>query len=166
MKPADIDWNNFENAVYEVAVQCLNFLDSNPPNGAIYSIGVEGMIEEGVISIGANTEQFRNSDSQWWMPDWTLRHLDERLDIDPITTIFQPLAQNIAAIDYEKHPIETFEELTRFFRLGCLKAIKRIEVEAQNFTFKKTSDFSLMYMDSADAFYLGTSIDEGIKILS
>lgn len=167
MNPSDIYWTGFENAVLEVINQCLQHLAQNPPSDPVYAVGVEGLIEQGVVSIGANTVSERNPGAEWWMPDWCLAHLDERLSIDPVTTVLQPFAESISEIDFGTNPQESYQELVRLFRLSCLRALRRSESTIGNHDFARTPDFTLMYMDTDEAFFQGAAaINDGIESLA
>lgn len=167
MNPSEINWTAFEDAVLEVIGQCLQYLTQNPPAAPVYAFGVEGLVEQGVVSVGANTTDARVPDAEWWMPDWSLAHLDESLSIDPVSTLLKPFAESIGEIDFGTNPEEIYQDLIRRFRLGCLRALRRSEPGIGNYDFARTPEFILMYMDSDDGFYHGLNdIENGIKSLA
>lgn len=163
MKPTEIDWNAFEAAVKEVSARCLGYLDKNVPDGQVYGFGIEGDVEHGLVYVSANTVSARSADTEWWLPDWKLTYINERLADDSCDNLFESFSD---PIDEVVSTDGSFDELCRLFRLACLRALRAISSIIEDFSFPRSPDFSLVYMDEIGAFYCGSeAIREGISAL-
>ncbi len=166
MKPAEIDWSAFESAVKEVCARSLAYLDANNPDEVIYGFGIEGGIEQGLVYVSANTVSGRNGDAEWWLPDWKLTYIDERLSDDSCGHLFEPFSEPFNEVVFGESTEGSFEELCRLFRLTCLRALRSTGAVVDNFSFSRSHDFSLVYMDEIDALYQGLdAIEAGINAL-
>ncbi|QQL44606.1 hypothetical protein [Sulfuriroseicoccus oceanibius] len=150
-----IDWNAFESAVVEVCSKSLAYLDANATEDSIYGFGIEGGIEQGRVFVSANTVSARSSDTEWWLPDWKLTYIDERLGDDSCDELFAPFAEPFDEIVSGVSEEMDFDVLCRHFRLSCLKALRAISSAIKDYDFPRSPDFTLVYMDEAEAFYQG-----------
>lgn len=163
MTPAEINWTDYEAAVVDVAERCLNGLVQRPLGEEICSFGIEGQIEEGWVSVSANTTPHRTTDNQWWIPDWSHPYLDEDLPDETTQVRFRAISERFHSIDYGEDSLATYHELCRYFRLACLRSLKRLHLRIEDFRFPRSDEFELVYMDDGEELYRGISeIEDGI----
>jgi hypothetical protein len=164
MTPAEIDWKDYESAVVEVAQRCLRQLVDQPLAEAICSFGIEGQIEEGWVSVSANTVSHRTSDNRWWIPDWSHPYLDEDLPDETTQIRFRSFSEQFHSIDYGEDSTEVYRALCGHFRLACLTALKQIGTRIDEFEFPRSDDFAMVYMDDGEELYRGLGeIESGIN---